>query len=118
MEEGEDGTSFGYVPGCTLLGREKIIAFLRAAHDAPSLSRCLAVTLALEGIESGESIEELFGPGSTSCYSLSVAPLPSGEYRVRFSCVVSPDSGDGGEWMVSFAGDAVRAIEILDQWII
>lgn len=118
MEDGEDGRFIGYLPGYGVLGPEKILAFLRAAYDAPTISRCLAVELALKAIDSGESIEELFGPESSSCYSLSVAPLVSGEYWVRFSCVVSPDSGDGGEWKVSFAGDAVRAIDTLGHWII
>lgn len=85
-----------------VLGQERFLAFLQAIRQD---SDCLAVRLASEEIDEGRTVESLLFTADDFEYSLEVAILDGGRFRIAFGCQPGPEVGDGGEWEVSFRGD-------------
>lgn len=99
------------------LGRERVVAFLRAVRGTTD---CLAVELANEALDEGTSLHDLFkwdrvnGTG----YHLSTRRMDPGRVWIRFGCIAGPMAADGGTWTVTFNADgSVRHVEPGEYYI-
>ncbi len=98
-----------------LVSDRRLEAFLRAARAIDD--ELTALGLIVESLAEGQTLDECFGEGGEYGYLLAASELEDGSFRIAFGCQVDPMCGDGGEWEVTFSGDQVQSLTVVDQWM-
>ena len=102
-----------------LLGDARLLSFLRWSlqtmdNEKPILS-CILVN---QELDAGRTLDDLFGSGSVSGFSLQVEKLSAETYRIQFGCKGGALDGDGGEWEVVFtSGGVVTMGRLVGAWL-
>jgi len=99
-----------------ILEREDFVAFLRAIRGT---SGCIAVRLANEALDAGQTVDQLFFTGEEYGFLLDVSKgtqyeLARGQepflreietLEIKFGCLAGGLAGDGGQWVVAVTPD-------------
>ena len=97
-----------------LLTDERLLTFLRSVRDS---GHVFAVKLINADLDEGQDLDSIFYTGEEYGFSLSVKQISEAEFQISFGCQAGPAAGDGGRWLVSFDGDAVRSVALKLRWI-
>ena len=107
-----NGREWQAVRAWKLLGRRRVVAFLRAALPAEESGRGgpLAVELINGDLDEGRGLEEIFLTGEDLGFRLGAKEAGEDEFEISFGCQAGPTAGDGGRWRVLF-DESGRVVE-------
>jgi len=96
-----------------LVGPGRLVSFVRSASGF----RVTAPKLFNDSLNNGLSVDDILFTGDKYGFYLNVRTKGEGKYEIGLGCIVAPQLGDGGRWMVQFAEDKVQEIKLLKFWI-
>lgn len=92
----------------------RLVAFLRAVRDEPAV---FAVQLINEDLDRARNLDAIFGD-SEEPYGYGLEVRRRGDdYEIDFGCQAGPMAGDGGTWLIAFAGETVATATCVSRWI-
>jgi hypothetical protein len=97
-----------------MISDARLTAFLKAIRSPREV---LAAKLINDDLDKGERLDDIFYTGDEYGYLLSVTRESESRFEISFGCAAGSLAGDGGEWQVSFDGDAVQSVSGGGFWI-
>jgi hypothetical protein len=96
------------------LGDEFFLDFFEVMRDYQDT---LAMKFVIEGIDEGESLDEIFYTGGEFGYNLSTRDEEENSIVIDFGCQAGPLAGDGNWYFIQFEEDGSYVIDFGGGWI-